>query len=41
MRNFPPSDSTGWTRDYQSGYTIDVMNMLAHVREMAGQPGIF
>jgi len=41
MRNFPPSDSTGWMRDYQSGYTIDVMNMLACVREMAGQPGIF
>jgi len=41
MRNFPPSDSTGGTRDYLSGYTIDVMNMLAHVREMAGQPGIF
>lgn len=41
MRNFPPSDLAGWTRDYQSGYTIDVMNMLAHVREMVGQPGIF
>ncbi len=41
MRNFPPSDSIGRTRDLFSGYTIDVMNMLAHVREMAGQPGIF
>ncbi len=41
MRNFPPSDSVGRTRDYLSGYTVDVMNMLAHVRKMAGQPGIF
>jgi dienelactone hydrolase len=41
MRNFPPSDSDGWKRDYLSGYTIDVLNMLTHVREMAGQPGIF
>ena len=41
MRNFPPSDITGWTRDYLSGFTVDVMNMLAHVREMEGQPGIF
>jgi len=41
MRNFPPSDLTGWTRDYLSGFTVDVMNMLAHVREMEGQPGIF
>ena len=41
MRNFPPSDSPGRTRDYQSGYTADVMNLLAYVREMAGQEGIF
>ncbi len=41
MRNFPPSDSVGRTRDYLSGYTVDVMNMLAYVREMAGKPGIF
>lgn len=41
MRNSPPSDTVARIRDYQSGYTIDVMNMLAHVREMAGQPGIF
>ena len=41
MRNSPPSDSVRRIRDYQSGFTIDVMNMLAHVREMAGQPGIF
>ena len=41
MRNFPPSDLTGWTRDYLSGFAVDVMNMLAHVREIEGQPGIF
>lgn len=41
LRNFPPSDYVGRRGDYLSGYTIDVMNMLAHVREMAGQPGIF
>ena len=41
MRNFPPSDSIGRAHDYLSGYTVDVMNMLTHVREMAGQPGIF
>jgi len=41
MRNSPPSDSVRRIRDYQSGYAIDVMNMLAHVREMAGKPGIF
>ena len=39
MRNFPPSDSPGRTRDFQAGYTIDVMNMLAYVRQQAGQPG--
>ena len=31
MRNFPPSDSPGWARDYLSGFTVDVMNLLAHV----------
>ncbi len=41
MRNFPPSDSPGRVRDYQSGYTIDVLNLLAYVREMAGKDGIF
>lgn len=41
MRNFPPSDSVARSRDYLSGYTIDVMNMLAYVRDLAGQPGIF
>jgi len=41
LRNFPPSDSPGRVRDYQAGYTIDVMNLLAHVRELAGEDGIF
>lgn len=41
LRNFPPSDSVGWQRDSLTGYTIDVLNLLAHVRGMAGQPGIF
>ena len=41
LRNFPPSDSVGRQQDYLAGYTIDVLNMLAHVQEMAGQPGIF
>ncbi len=41
LRNFPPSDSPGRVRDFQAGYTVDVMNLLAYVREMAGQDGIF
>ncbi len=41
LRNFPPSDSPGRVRDYMTGYTADVMNLLANVREMAGQEGIF
>lgn len=41
LRNFPPSDSIGRTRDFQAGYTADVMNLLAYVRQMAGQDGIF
>ena len=41
LRNFPPSDIVGRVRDYQSGYVIDVMNLLAHVRELAGEEGIF
>ncbi len=41
LRNFPPSDSPGRSRDYLAGYTIDVMNLLAYVRQEAGQDGIF
>ncbi|MHB8808166.1 MAG: alpha/beta hydrolase family protein [Anaerolineaceae bacterium] len=41
MRNFPPSDSPGRTRDSLAGYTVDVLNLLALVRQSAGQEGIF
>lgn len=41
LRNFPPSDSVGRVRDYHTGSTVDVLNLLAHVREMAGKEGIF
>jgi dienelactone hydrolase len=37
MRNFPPSDSPGRTSDFQAGYVIDVMNLLAYVKKEAGQ----
>ena len=39
MRNFPPSDSTSRMRDFQAGYVIDVMNLLAYVKKEAGQKG--
>lgn len=39
LRNFPPSDSPGRIRDFQAGYTIDVLNLLAYVRQQTGQPG--
>ena len=40
MRNFPPSDSPGRrVHDFQAGYTIDVLNLLAHIRKEAGQKG--
>jgi uncharacterized protein len=41
MRNFPPSDSVERRRDSNTGYTIDVLNMLAYFKEMAGEEGIF
>ena len=41
MRNFPPSDSTSRVRDSLAGYTVDVLNLLALVRQSAGQEGIF
>jgi dienelactone hydrolase len=41
LRNFPPSDSPGRLRDSLAGYTVDVLNLLAYVREMAGKDGIF
>ncbi len=39
LRNFPPSDSAPRTRDYMSGYTADVMNLLAYVRQETGTKG--
>lgn len=39
LRNFPPSDSTGRVRDFNTGYTADVMNLLEYVRREAGQKG--
>ncbi len=41
MRNFPPSDNLGRIRDSLAGYTVDVLNLLALVRQSAGQEGIF
>ncbi len=41
MRNFPPSTFVSRTRDYQAGYVVDVLNLLALVRKMAGTEGIF
>lgn len=39
MRNFPPSDK-GDTL-FRVGYAIDVLNLLALVKQNAGQPGLF
>ena len=41
MRNFPPSSTAERRRDNNTGYTIDVLNLLAYLREMAGKEGIF
>ena len=41
LRNFPPSSLTERIRDSNTGYTIDVLNLLAFLREMAGKEGIF
>ncbi len=41
MRNFPPSDSVGRKNDLMTGYSVDVLNLLALVRKQAGKPGIF
>jgi dienelactone hydrolase len=44
-RNFPPSDQTeafirgGRENDYRVGYAVDVLNLMAIVREQAGRPG--
>lgn len=37
LRNFPPSDSVERGRDFYAGFTADVMNLLAYVRQEAGQ----
>ena len=39
MRNFPPSDSAERVRDFNTGYTVDVMNLLKYVQEEAEQKG--
>jgi dipeptidyl aminopeptidase/acylaminoacyl peptidase len=36
-RNYPPSDSG--PNDFRVGYAVDVLNLIALVREQAGQPG--
>jgi dienelactone hydrolase len=41
MRNFPPSDVVPRTSDNLTGYTVDVLNLLALMRKQAGQAGIF
>ncbi len=41
LRTYPPSDSGPGGNDFHAGYTIDVLNLLAYLREMAGQEGIF
>ena len=39
MRNFPPSDSPGRVKDFQTGYTVDLLNLLEYARQQSGQPG--
>jgi len=39
LRNFPPSD-IGNTF-FRVGYAVDVLNLIAHIRESAGKPGMF
>ena len=41
LRNFPPSSIVERRGDSHTGYTIDVLNLLAHLRKMAGKEGIF
>ncbi len=37
LRNFPPSDTAVRRRDFLTGYTTDVMNLLALVEDQVGQ----
>jgi dipeptidyl aminopeptidase/acylaminoacyl peptidase len=39
LRNFPPSDKGDVL--FRAGYAIDVLNMIALVRQNAGHPGLF
>ena len=41
LRSYPPSDSPPPGRDFHAGYAADVLNLLAYVRQLAGQEGIF
>ena len=41
LRNFPPSDTAERRRDSNTGYTIDVLNLLTYLREMKGTESIF
>jgi uncharacterized protein len=41
MRGFPPSDSVPRRGDSLTGYTTDVLNLIAMVRKLAGKEGIF
>jgi pimeloyl-ACP methyl ester carboxylesterase len=41
LRSFPPSDVVGWRRDANAGFTINILNLLAYLSEMAGKEGIF
>ena len=39
LRNFPPSDNAGRRRDFNTGYTVDVMNLLEYVQQEARKEG--
>ena len=41
LRSYPPSDSPPPGRDFHAGYAADVLNLLAYVRQQAGQEGVF
>ncbi len=39
-RDYPPSDSDSGPNLFRVGYAIDVLNLVALVRQQAGQPGL-
>lgn len=42
MRSYPPSDPPPpGSRDFHAGYAADILNLVAYVRDMAGEEGIF